>query len=381
MNIPRTLIKEEHQLYLGALRRFFEQEVAPFHSQWEEQGHVDRELWRKAGQLGFLCPCLPAEYGGSEVDFVYSTLLFQVQAEFCASGPGFGLHSDIVAPYILHYGSEELKRNYLPRMASGELVTAIAMTEPGTGSDLQAVATTALKDGTDYIINGSKTFITNGYLADLVIVVAKTDPSAGASGISLILVEANSPGFSKNKPLKKIGMKAQDTCELFFDNVRVPQTNRLGHEGAGFMYLMNELPQERLMIAVIAMEAIEAMLRDTIQYTRDRKAFGKPIAAFQNTRFELAEMLAKAAQARVFVDRCIELLVDKKLDVPTAAAAKLLTTELQCEVADRCLQLHGGYGYIWDYRIARAYADARVQPIYGGTNEIMKEIIGRTVGI
>jgi acyl-CoA dehydrogenase len=324
---------------------------------------------------------LPAEYGGSEVDFVYSTLLFQVQAEFCASGPGFGLHSDIVAPYILHYGSEELKRNYLPRMASGELVTAIAMTEPGTGSDLQAVATTALKDGTDYIINGSKTFITNGYLADLVIVVAKTDPSAGASGISLILVEANSPGFSKNKPLKKIGMKAQDTCELFFDNVRVPQTNRLGHEGAGFMYLMNELPQERLMIAVIAMEAIEAMLRDTIQYTRDRKAFGKPIAAFQNTRFELAEMLAKAAQARVFVDRCIELLVDKKLDVPTAAAAKLLTTELQCEVADRCLQLHGGYGYIWDYRIARAYADARVQPIYGGTNEIMKEIIGRTVGI
>lgn len=291
----------------------------------------------------------------------------------------FFLHSDIVAPYILHYGSEALKHKYLPKLISGEMVTAIAMTEPGAGSDLQGVKTTAVLDGDEYVINGSKTFITNGYLADLVIVVAKTDPAAGAKGTSLFLVEAGTPGFDKGKRLEKVGMKAQDTSELFFQDVRVPKENLLGQAGMGFAYLMQELPQERLTVAIGALSSAEAALQWTLDYTRERKAFGKAIADFQNTRFKLAEMATEIQIGRVFVDKCMALHLEGKLDVPTAAMAKYWATDLQCKVLDECVQLHGGYGFMWEYPIARAWADARVQRIYAGTNEIMKEIIARAL--
>ncbi|MEN0109022.1 MAG: acyl-CoA dehydrogenase family protein, partial [Pseudomonas sp.] len=295
------------------------------------------------------------------------------------SGIGFSLHSDIVAPYILHYGSEHLKLKYLPKLVSGEMVSAIAMTEPGAGSDLQGVKTTAVLDGDEYVLNGSKTFITNGFLADLVIVVAKTDPKAGAKGTSLFLVEAGTPGFSKGKRLEKVGMKAQDTSELFFQDVRVPKENLLGQAGMGFAYLMQELPQERLTVALGALANAEAALKWTLDYTRDRKAFGKAISEFQNTRFKLAEIATEVQVGRVFVDRCLEQHLEGKLDVPTAAMCKLWTTELQCKVLDECVQLHGGYGYMWEYPVARSWADARVQRIYAGTNEIMKEIISRAL--
>ena len=295
------------------------------------------------------------------------------------TGIGFSLHSDIVAPYILHYGSEAQKQHYLPKLVSGEMVTAIAMTEPGAGSDLQGVKTTAVLDGDEYVINGSKTFITNGWLADLVIVVAKTDPKAGAKGTSLFLVEAGTPGFSKGKRLEKVGMKAQDTSELFFPDGRVPKETLLGQPGMGFAYLMQELPQERLTVGIGALANAEAALKWTLDYTRERKAFGKSVADFQNTRFKLAEMATEIQIGRVFVDRCLELHLNKKLDVPTAAMLKYWGTDLQCKVLDECVQLHGGYGYMWEYPVARAWADARVQRIYAGTNEIMKEIIARSL--
>lgn len=377
MKFPRNLFNEEHELFRQSVRAFFEKEVKPFHDAWEKQGYVDRSVWEKAGEQGFLCVTMPPEYGGVGVDFVYSSILLEEQSYAYASGIGFGLHTDIVAPYILHYGTTEQKEKYLPKMASGEMISAIAMTDPVAGSDLQGIKTNAIRQGDHYLLNGSKTFITNGYLSDLVIVAAKTDTKAGAAGISLFLVESNWEGFTKNKPLQKIGMKAQDTCELFFDNVKVPAANLLGQEGAGFIYLMQELPQERLVIAVLGAAAMEIGLQDTIRYTKERQAFGRPVFQFQNTRFSLADIYAKTCMVRAYVDRCIELLVQKKLTVEQAAAAKLVVSELQCEVLDECLQLHGGYGYIWDYPIARAYADSRVQKIYGGTNEIMKEIIGR----
>ena len=318
---------------------------------------------------------MPEEFGGAGVDFRYSAILMEELAHSGCSGPGFALHSDIVAPYILHQANDEQKKRWFPKMASGELISAIAMTEPGTGSDLQAVTTTAKKDGDDYIINGSKTFITNGYMCDLVIIVAKT----GDNEISLIMVEADREGFTKDKPLKKIGMKAQDTCQLYFDNVRVPQSNLLGVEGAGFMYLMQELPQERLLVAIIAIATAEEAFNRTVQYVQEREAFGRPIAKFQNTRFKLAEMLSEIQMGRIFIDKCIELHLKQELDVPTAAMAKYTMTELQCKVVDECVQLHGGYGYMWEFWIARAYADSRAQRIYAGTNEIMKEIISRSI--
>ncbi|MAL33214.1 MAG: acyl-CoA dehydrogenase, partial [Marinobacter sp.] len=295
------------------------------------------------------------------------------------SGIGWGLHSDIVAPYILNYGSEEQKQKYLPKMASGEMITAIAMTEPGAGSDLQGVKTTAIRQGDHYILNGSKTFITNGQLADLVIVVAKTDPKEGAKGTSLLLVETAWEGFEKGQNLNKVGMKAQDTSELFFQDVKVPADNLLGSmEGQGFFQLMQELPAERLQVALTAVAAAEAAWQWTLDYVKERKAFGKPVIAFQNTRFKLAELKAEITAARVFTDRCLELHLDKKLDIPTAAMLKQHTTDLQCKVMDECVQLHGGYGYMWEYPIARAWADSRVQRIYAGTNEIMKEIVARS---
>ena len=377
--IPRTLFSLEHELFRESVRKFLEREAAPFHGQWEKQGYIDRQLWSKAGEQGLLCSHLPEEYGGMAVDFLYSAIVIEEISRLGLTGIGFSLHSDIVAPYILHYGSEALKQKYLPKLIAGESITAIAMTEPGAGSDLQGVKTTAVLDGDEYVINGSKTFITNGYLADLVIVVAKTDPQAGAKGTSLFLVEAGTPGFAKGKRLEKVGMKAQDTSELFFQDVRVPKENLLGQGGMGFAYLMQELPQERLTVAIGAISAAEAALQWTLDYTRERKAFGQAIADFQNTRFKLAEIATEVQIGRVFLDRCLELHLQGKLDVPTAAMAKYWATDLQCKVLDECVQLHGGYGFMWEYPIARAWADARVQRIYAGTNEIMKEIIARSL--
>jgi len=347
---------------------------------------VDRAVWHKAGENGFLCMTLPEEYGGAGADRLYSMLQMEAIARTGTTGIGFGLHSEIVAPYLLHYGTDEQKRKFLPQLASGAMVGAIAMSEPAAGSDLQGIKTTAVKsaDGSHYVLNGSKTFITNGWNADLVIVVAKTDPSAGAKGTSLLLVEAGMPGFDKGQRLKKVGMKAQDTSELFFNNVQVPAENLLGGpamEGRGFICLMEQLPWERLQIAIGAVASAEAAIAWTVEYTQQRKAFGQSVAAFQNTRFTLAELQTEVQVARVFVDKCCELMLQDQLDTQTASMAKYWTTDLQCKVMDECVQLHGGYGYMWEYPIARAYADARVQRIYGGTNEIMKEVIARSMGL
>jgi len=377
--IARTVYDNEHEQFRESLRKFLETEAVPFHDQWEKDGQIDRSLWQRAGAQGYLCPTVPEALGGLGADFRYNAV---VDEEMCAmglTGIGFGLHSDITVPYLVNHGSDEQHQKYMPGCLSGDIITAIAMTEPGTGSDLQGIKTTAIADGDDYIINGSKTFITNGQLADLVIVVCKTDPSKGARGTSLILVESGSAGFSKGKNLEKLGLKAQDTSELFFDNVRVPKANLLGEEGMGFAYLMQELPQERLNIAIGAMASAESILNQTVTYVQERKAFGSPIATFQNTQFKLAEIDAQLTAMRVFVDRCLELHLTGDLDAVTAAKAKLITTELQGKVIDECLQLHGGYGFMWEYPVAKAYADARVQRIYGGTSEIMKLIIGRNL--
>jgi acyl-CoA dehydrogenase len=376
-SIPRTIFEEEHDIFRDAVRRFCEEEIIPYHAQWEKEGQISREAWLKAGAMGFLCSSMPEEYGGAGADRRFSIILMEELARAGASGPGFSLHSEIVAPYILRYGSEEQKRKYLPKMAKGEIIGAIAMTEPGTGSDLQGVKTTAIKDGNEYLINGSKTFITNGQMSDLVILVAKTDPSAGAKGTSLILVETGTDGYRKGKKLEKLGLKAQDTSELFFDDVRVPQTQLLGEEGQGFIYLMQELAWERLQVSIGAVANIEAVVDWTIDYTKDRKAFGQTIMDFQNTKFKLAEAKTQAVVARTFVDKSIELMLKGELDAETSAMGKWWTTDLQNKVIDECLQLFGGYGYMWEYPIARAYADARVQRIYAGTNEIMKDIISR----
>lgn len=377
--IKRTVFESEHEMFRDSLRKFLNDEAVPFHAQWEKDGQVDRELWRKAGQHGYLSPTVAEEFGGVGADFRYNAIVDEVVAELGLSGVGFGLHSDIAVPYIERYGTDEQKQKYLPGCVNGDIVTAIAMTEPGTGSDLQGVKTNAVLNGDHYVLNGSKTFITNGQLADLYIVVAKTDPEGGAKGTSLLLVEAASEGFEKGTNLEKIGMKAQDTSELFFQDVKVPKENIIGAEGMGFVYLMQELPQERLSVGLNAIASAESIFNQTLAYVKDRKAFGKPISAFQNTQFKLAEMASTLKMARVFVDKCLELHLEGKLDVVTAAQIKLLTTEIQCDVIDECLQLHGGYGYMWEYPVARAYADARVQKIYAGTNEIMKLIIARSM--
>ena len=383
--IERTLFNADHDAFRDAFRRFVEKEVAPFHEAWEEAGYVDRDLWRKAGANGYLCPTMPEAWGGAGVDKLYSVVQMEELARGGFTGVGFGLHSEIVAPYILHYGTEAQKKRYLPQLASGEMVGAIAMSEPAAGSDLQGIKSTALRqaDGS-YLLNGSKTFITNGWHADLVVVVAKTDPAAGAKGTSLLLVERGMPGFEKGKRLKKLGLKAQDTSELFFDNVRVPAENLLGGEAManrGFVCLMEQLPWERIQIAITAVAAAQAAIDWTVQYVKDRRVFGQPVAAFQNTRYTLAELQTEVQVARVFVDRCLELVLQDKLDTATASMAKYWTSDLQCKVMDECVQLHGGYGYMWEYPITRAYADARVQRIYGGTNEIMKEVITRAMGL
>lgn len=379
--IERTLFTEEHGMFRDSLRRFLENEVVPNHDRWEEQGYVDRDVWLKAGENGFLCPTMPEEYGGAGVDKMYSIVMKEEIARINATGLGFGLHNEIVAPYILRYGSEEQKQRLLPKMSTGEVIGAIAMSEPGAGSDLQAIKTSAIRDGDTYVVNGSKTFITNGWNADLVITVAKTNPDLGAKGTSLILVENGMDGFAKGKRLKKIGLRAQDTSELFFDNVRVPAENLLGNENEGFIYLMQELPWERLQIAISGVASAQATIDKTIEYVRERKTFGKSVSEFQNTRFKLAEMQTQVQVAQVFVDKCTELLMRDELDTATASMAKYWVSDIQNQVIDECLQLHGGYGFMWEYPVARAWADARVQRIYGGTNEIMKEVISRSMGL
>ena len=379
--IPRTLFKPEHETFRDSVRRFMDVEVKPNDERWQEQGYADRDVWKKAGANGFLCASMPEAYGGSGADKLYSIILIEEQARANNSTLGFGLHSEIVAPYLNRYGTEALKKKYLPKMAMGEQIGAIAMSEPGAGSDLQSVKTSAIRQGDKYIVNGSKTFITNGWNADLVIVVAKTDPTKGAKGTSLVVVDTTMKGFSKGRRLKKMGLKGQDTAELFFDNVEVPAENLLGQEGNGFIYLMQELPWERMQIAIGAVSKSEAAIEWTKDYVRQRKAFGKTIASFQNTRFKLAECATEVQVARVFVDKCTELLLEGKLDAATAAMAKYWVTDLECKILDECLQLHGGYGFMWEFPIARAYVDARVARIYGGTNEIMKEVISRSIGL
>ncbi|MBS0608098.1 MAG: acyl-CoA dehydrogenase family protein [Proteobacteria bacterium] len=376
--ITRTIYREDHELLRAQARRFFEREVVPFHAQWERDGIVPKEVWRKAGREGLLNPMLPEPYGGGG-DFGHAAVLLEEIARAGASGLGFPLHSDIVAPYIFAYGNKEQKDRWLPKMAAGELIGAIAMTEPGAGSDLKSVRTTAVRDGDHYVLNGSKTFITNGINSELVIVVAKTAPELGAKGVSLIVVEDGTPGFSKGRKLEKIGLMAQDTSELFFDNVRVPVGHLLGEENLGFKYLMKELAQERLVVAVRAAASVETFLQKTVDYTRERKAFGQSVFEFQNTRFKLAEAKAQATMLRVFVDDCIALHMRRELTPERAAMVKLNATVLQNRLLDEFLQLHGGYGYMTEYQVGRAWTDARIGRIYGGSDEIMKEIIARTL--
>ncbi|MCW4356061.1 acyl-CoA dehydrogenase family protein [Hoyosella sp. YIM 151337] len=380
--MERSLFTDEQIMFRDSFRAFLKEHVAPHHEQWEKDEIVPRELWVEAGKLGFLGTAVDEKYGGGgDPDFRFNAIVSEETTRGGYSGVGFMLHNDVVQPYLTELATDEQKARWLPGFVSGELITAIAMTEPGTGSDLQGIKTNAKKDGSDWILNGSKTFITNGINADLVVVVARTNPDAGAQGFSLFVVERGMEGFERGRNLDKVGLKAQDTAELHFNNVRVPAENMLGEEGQGFIYLMKNLPQERLSIAVVAAAAMEQCLDMTIEYCRDRKAFGRNIGAFQNTRFVLAELATETQMVRLAVDKYIEMLNAKKLSVQDAAMIKWWSTELQTKLIDRCVQLHGGYGYMREYPIAKAFLDSRVQTIYGGTTEIMKEIIGRSLNL
>ncbi len=378
-----TLYETEHAAFREMVRNFLVRYAVPFHDQWESDGIVDRAIWTEAGKHGLLGTDVDEAFGGGGVrDFRYNAVLGEELVRVGASGLGFGVHNDVVAPYLVSLTTEEQKQRWLPGFCSGDIITAIAMSEPSAGSDLQGITTTARRDGTDYLVNGSKTFITNGILSDLVIVVARTDSDmGGAHGISLLAVERGMPGFERGRNLDKVGLKAQDTAELFFSDVRVPAENLIGTENGGFLHLMEKLPQERLSIAVMAVAGCEWMIEITLDYVKGRKAFGHPIGSFQNTRFTLAELAAKTQIARVFLDRCVVSHNAGELSAIDAAMAKYWTTDLQNSVADACLQLHGGYGYMSEYPISKAWRDSRVQSIYGGTNEIMKEIIGRSMGL
>ena len=376
----RELFDAEHEAFRESARAFITKELVPRQEEWEAAGVVSRDVWLAAGKQGFLGMAVDEEYGGGGVDdFRFNAIFDEELVSAGVSGFGVPVHNDINVPY-LNLATEEQKRRWLPGFCSGEIITAIAMTEPGAGSDLQGMRTTAIRDGDHYVLNGSKTFISNGINADLVIVAAKTDPDAGAQGISLLVVERGAEGFERGRNLDKIGQKSQDTAELFFNDVRVPTANLLGEEGQGFIYLMQNLPQERLSIAVAAAASAEKVLETTKQYCRDRTAFGRPIGKFQHIRFEIAEMATEVEIGRVFTDRCVRDHVRGELDVEHAAMAKWWLTELNKRVVDRCLQLHGGYGYMTEYPVAKAFLDSRVQTIYGGTTEIMKEIIGRSMG-
>jgi alkylation response protein AidB-like acyl-CoA dehydrogenase len=376
------LYTSEHEDFRKTARTFYEREVVPFHDQWEQDGIVPRELWRKAGEAGLLCFDVPEEYDGPGVsDFRYNVILSEEQTRANASGPGFSVHTDIIVPYIISLGTEEQKQRWLPGTVSGEIITAIAMTEPGAGSDLQGIRTTAVDKGDHYLLNGSKTFISNGINADLVIVVARTDPEAGHKGISLLVVERGMDGFERGRNLDKIGLHAQDTSELSFTDVVVPKENLLGNEGEGFIYLMMNLPQERLIIAAQAVAAAEAIVEMCIDYAKTREAFGKPIGKFQHNRFLVAEMATEARIARAFLNECLGKHLEGKLTPVDAAMAKWWSTELQNKLVNQGVQLHGGYGYMMEYPIAKAYLDSRISTIYGGTTEIQKEIIGRSLGL
>ena len=380
--MERNIFEDDHNAFRDTVRTFCEKEIAPNHDQWEKDSIVPRELWTKAGELGLLGFMMPEEHGGGGIkDFRFNAILAEEITRVGGSGVGFGIQTDLVSGYLERYATEEQKKRWYPKFCTGEMITAIAMTEPGTGSDLQGIQTTAKRDGDEWVINGAKTFITNGINADFVIVVCKTDPDAGAMGFSLIVVERGAEGFERGRNLEKIGLKAQDTAELFFDNVRVPVANLLGEENQGFVHLMENLPQERLIISVIAAAATRLMIDMTVEYMKERKAFGKPIGSFQNSRFTMAELETEQQIAQVFVDRSIMELNAGTLSVADAAMGKWWTTELQKRTADTCLQMHGGYGYMSEYRISKAYLDTRIQTIYGGTTEVMKEIVGRTMGL
>jgi long-chain-acyl-CoA dehydrogenase len=377
--ITRTLFNEDHQQFRDVVKAFAQKSVVPHLVRWDEAGSVDRDVWRKCGEIGMLCPTIPTEYGGAGADRLFSMIILEELAPLGGLGISLAMHSDIVAPYLVAFGSEEVRRKYLPLMARGEAIGALAMSEPIAGSDLKAIRTTATKVGDGYVLNGSKTFISNGTECGLAVVAAKTDARADAKGISLFLVDAGMKGFDKGRKLKKVGLKAQDTAELFFNAVHVPASHRLGEENQGFGYLMRELPWERMQIAIAAIASAAQALATTIEYARERQAFGRAVLDFQNTRFKLAELKSELQIARVFVDRCMELVLTGELDAPTAAMAKYWCTDLQCKVVDECLQFFGGYGYMQEYSIARAWVDARAQKIYGGTNEIMKDIISRSL--
>lgn len=375
--IPRTLFAEEHEIFRDSVRKFVEQELLPNNERWEEQGRVDRDAWLKAGAAGMLCCDVPEAYGGLGVDFLFNVVVIEELARAGLTGPGFVNHSDMVTPYIVSLGSEEIKRKWLPQMVAGEKIGAIAMTEPGAGSDLAAIKTFARRDGDDYVISGQKVYISNGQNCDILVLATKTDREAGAKGVTLFAVEADRPGFRKGQQLRKIGMKSQDTSELFFDEVRVPAANRLGEEGAGFKVLMGKLARERLTQAIRSATAAEAYIEWTVAYTQERHAFGKAIGDFQNTRFKLAELQTLAMAGRALVDRCIALFLEDRLDAVDSATAKLYATDLHFKVADECLQFFGGYGYMAEYPIARAFVDSRVNRITGGAAEIMKQIIAQ----
>ena len=380
--IERNLFTQEHEMWRDTVRRFMEKEIVPFHDQWEKDGIVPRDIWLKAGAAGLLCCTVPEEYGGLGLDYLFDVVVFEELFRIGATGPGFLIHVDLVATYILSFGTEEQKRHWLPKMVRGEAIGSLGMTEPHAGSDLKAIRTRAERvtnaDGSDdFIINGQKVFISNGQMCDVLVLATKTDSAAGAKGVTLFLIDASLPGFVRGKNLENLGLKAQDTSELFFDNLRVQATAILGQEGKGFQLMMTKLAQERLAQAIRSATVIETMLDWTVDYTAERKAFGQTISDFQNTQFVLADLKARSVAARVLTDKCIELFMRDALDPVDAAIAKMITSELHCETADKCLQLFGGWGYMWEYPICRAYADARIIKIAGGSIEVMKTIISR----
>jgi acyl-CoA dehydrogenase len=377
--LPRPTYTEEHELFRDSVRRFIEAEITPHKEAWTSAGQVSRDVWLKAGEAGFLCSNAPAEFGGVGADFKYNAVFTEELGRAGATGPGFAVHSDMAASYLLNFGTDEQKASWVPKMASGECIAAIGLTEPGAGSDLKAIKTSAVRDGDDYVINGQKTYISNGQLCDIVILACKTDPEAGGRGMTFIIVEATREGFSRGRNLAKLGLKAQDTSELFFSDVRVPVSNRIGAEGQGMKIAMHNLAEERLSIAVSAVGMCHGILDQTIAYTQERSVFGQKVADFQNTRFKLAELAAQLQAIQVFVDHCVDLAVAHQLDATTAAMAKMLAGELQWKMADECLQFYGGNGYMLEYDISHRFLDSRIRKIAGGSSEVMREIISRKI--
>ena len=375
--IKRELFSAEHETFRDTVRKFIAREIAPHHAQWEADGVVPRELWRKAGAAGMLCCTIPEEYGGLGADYLFDVVVFEEMARSGFTGPGFMIHCDLVATYIKSFGSEAQKREWLPKMVSGDAIGSLAMTEPHAGSDLKAIRTKAVRDGNDFVISGQKVFISNGQMCNVIVLATKTDSAAGAKGVTLFLLDTSLPGFRRGKNLHKLGMKAQDTSEMFFDEIRVPASAMLGEEGRGFELMMTKLAQERLAQAIRSATVAETVIEWTIDYTANRKAFGKTIADFQNTQFKLAELKTEAVVGRQFTDKCIQTFMRGELDAIDAAMAKMWLSNMHCKVVDECLQLFGGWGYMWEYPIARAYADARIVKIAGGSIEVMKHIIGR----